>query len=69
MKIKSQEQLLRQIRILTREKVLLEKRNRDLLKENRLLSAKNQLMESQVENLNKEIVILENDLGSWQSKH
>ncbi len=48
MKVKSQEQLFRQIRILTREKGLLEKRNKDLLRENRLLSAKNQLIESEL---------------------
>jgi hypothetical protein len=53
------EKLIHQIRTLKRDKILLDKRNKELLKENRLLAAKNQLMELQIEQLNKEIIILE----------
>lgn len=49
MKIKSTAELERQIRILKRDKILLEKRNKELLKDNRLLSAQNQQMTSQLD--------------------
>ncbi len=55
MRVKSTEQLVRQIRILKTEKILLEKRNKELLKDNRLLAAKNQFLESKNDELTERV--------------